>query len=249
VLQALHTLLLAYAAGPVWCEEDKGSRMLDRSEIRLEKKLAKDRNIKETDEGVKLVLRETFLNRTLPPKVLKLMGIHSSSLTMQFFGLQVLRFLIRKPFCTRGEIQDYFEDPDDKVPDEDEEPPEGDDAAEVQTATLARDCEKWKADVWDTRIYTIGDDEKEATTFTSQDNWHLTQMMFYVGDNHLQSIEMTEQLLLLIEHLGRVSFLCRITLLERGVEKIMNRVIDTSNHHVYLMALVQCCNETLSRMD
>jgi len=259
--QAIYTCMLSYATGPEWWEDDLNDRVLNKEEKIFEAKLEKERNSvanvqtkgTNNDNPVKILLKETLINAKLPPIVLRIMGAHCSSLTLQHFGLMILRYVIRQPFCTRGEMQDYFEDKDDEYDDDEEEEDEieGDDATEIQTAGLSRQLEKWHDDVWTNKIHHIQeeDDEVDATTYVNNEFWTLTSMMFYCGDTHMQSTEIVEQLLLLIDHLGRISFLCRVTLLERGIERIMNRVIDTNNHNTYLMALVACCNETLARMD
>jgi len=73
--------------------------------------------------------------------------------------------------------------------------------------------------------------------------------MQFISDTHLQSYEICEQVLLLIQSLGMLSYLMRVTMLERGVEKTLNRVIEMNNHDIYMMALVHACNETLARVD
>ena len=60
------------------------------------------------------------------------------------------------------------------------------------------------------------------------------------------SVEVVEQVLLLVQHLAQVSFLCRITLSERDIEKILNRIIEAMPRHVYIMALVELVHETLA---
>ena len=65
----------------------------------------------------------------------------------------------------------------------------------------------------------------------------------------MQSVEVVEQVLLLVDHLAQVSFLCRITLLEREIEKILNRIEEALPNHIYIIALVEIVRESLQSYD
>ena len=77
----------------------------------------------------------------------------------------------------------------------------------------------------------------------------MTESIMYCGEAHMQSVEIVEQVLLLVQHLAQVSYLCRVTLIEKDIEKIMNRVVETMPQNVYIMALVDVTNETLNCTD
>jgi len=246
VLQALYSALLAYAHNGLFCEDDISNRSLTKQEAALESSRAKDRKVSTYKESiVRVMFREQIFNKEMVLEVMKLMGTHSSSLTMQHVGLQILRMLLRSPFCTKVEIQDMMEEDAEEEGDESEEL-EGDDAAELQTLATARDLDKWHNNVWDNEIR---NQTSSGDVYKNLENWTLSELMQFIADTHMQSYEICEQILLLIQSLGMLSYLMRVTMLERGVERTLNRVVETSNHDVYMMALVHACNETLARVD
>ena len=249
-LQCIYSCCLAYLHGALFCEDDLGNRHLSREEAHAEAYATKNRkdipSVK--DPLIRILYREQLLNNKTVLLILKIMGTHPTSLTLQHVGLQIIRMLVRKPFATKVEIQDLFEEKDDQNEEvEEEEPLEGDNAEDMQSAVTARELYTWHTQVWDYRIKDMGDGE--ATTAVLHENWSLITCMLYCGDNHSQSYEIVEQILLLVQHLGMVSYLCRVTLLERGIDKLLNRVIEVSPHDIYLMALVSACQETLARTD
>lgn len=246
-LQCLHTCLLAYGHGAAFYEDDESNRILTEAQKAKELLTTKERKNDPYKESiVRIMHREQMLNIKMVLRVLKMMGTHCASLTIQHVGLQVLRMLLRRPFCTKVEIQDLFEENEDEEADA-EEDIEGESVEEIQSIMTARDLDKWRKNLWDHEIKSIAG--AEANSALNLENWTLSQMINYVADTHLTSYEIMEQLLLLIQSLGMLSYLLRVTLLEQGVERILNRVIDSHNHDLYIMALVAACNDTLARVD
>ena len=145
---------------------------------------------------------------------------------------------------TRSNIQDLFEEDEDYEEEGEEEEAEEEEAEEEDTGN-GNQFKKWKTNLWKTdvpsKVYEVFGYPKSA--------WSLTTMIFFCGESHMQSVEVVEQVLLLVQHLAQVSFLCRITLSERDIEKILNRIIEAMPHHVYIMALVELVHETLAWTD
>jgi len=246
-LQALYSALLAYGHDGLFCEDDISNRSLTKQEASREAYVAKERIPDSYKESVvRVMFREQIFNQNMVLQVMKTMGSFSSSLTIQHVGLQILRMLLRKPFCTKGEIQDLIDDGEEEG-DEEPEELEGDDAAELASLATARDLDKWHNNVWDKEIKNQG--EGDATTAQNLEGWTLTELIQYISDTHMQSYEICEQLLLLIQSLAMLSYLMRVTMMERGIERTLNRVIEVKANDVYMMALVHACSETLARID
>lgn len=248
-LQALYSALLAYGHDGLFCEDDIGNRSLTKQEASREAYVAKERSPDSYRESiVRVMFREQVFNQNMVLQVMKTMGSFPSSLTIQHVGLQILRMLLRKPFCTKGEIQDLIDDGEEEEGEEEPEELEGDDAAELASLATARELDKWHNNVWDKEIKNQGEGDA-ATTAQNLEGWTLTELMQYISDTHLQSYEICEQLLLLIQSLAMLSYLMRVTLMERGIERTLNRVIEVKAYDVYMMALVHACSETLARID
>lgn len=174
--------------------------------------------------------------------VFHITALHPNSLTIQHVGLVTLRLLLRSPFMTRSNIQDLFEDDEEEEEEDEQEEEQGE---EEEDTSNGNEFKKWQTNLWKTEVF-----EKVNEVFGyPKAGWSLTAMIFFCGESHMQSVEVVEQVLLLVQHLAQVSFLCRITLSERDIEKILNRITEAMPHHVYLMALVEMVHETLAWTD
>merc|ERR1712147_172096 len=117
---------------------------------------------------------------------------------------------------TRPDIQDLFEEDDMDVLDTDEE---GEEEQEEGGGDGKRLSGKEEYNRWYKKIWSHDIKEIENTQFgIPSRRWSLFQMIMHCGETHLQSTEVTEQILLVIHQLALTSFLCRVTLLERGIE-------------------------------
>jgi hypothetical protein len=76
----------------------------------------------------------------------------------------------------------------------------------------------------------------------------IATLLKFIGETHTQCIEVVEQLLLLVYHLGKSSYSIKIALLEVGFEKIIQQLSVTTNHNYYVTALCSLAQEAL-QMD
>eukprot|EP01034_Spumella_vulgaris_P024111 gene24111-30418_t len=83
------------------------------------------------------------------------------------------------------------------------------------------------------------DPHMSSTDFT------FMELLQYIGDNHMQSIDVTEQLLLLIAHIANKSQLNKYLLVEANIQPIVQRVRDGQVDNVYFMALSEICLELM----
>ena len=129
--------------------------------------------------------------------------------------------------------------------DEDEEEEEDGEDGDGTQAGGGNEFKKFRSKLWKSDL-----PEKVHDTFGYPTApWSLTDSIMYCGETHMQSVEIVEQVLLVTQHLAQVSFMCRITLLERDIEKILNRIVETMPHNTYIMALVEVTLETLNWTD
>ena len=189
------------------------------------------------------------INKNTLSTVLYLTNMHVYSLTVQHQGLSIIKLLLRRPFMSKNEVQDLFEE-DDKLEEmadgeDEEEEDDDDDDGDGDRQSGLKEYQRWYKKIWSHDIKKI----EEQKFGQPRHRWTLTQMLWYAGNNHLQSTEITEQILLIIHHLSHVSFLCRVIMVERGIERILTRVTEAMPHHVYLMALVEICSEVLNQND
>jgi hypothetical protein len=76
----------------------------------------------------------------------------------------------------------------------------------------------------------------------------IATLLKFIGETHTQCIEVVEQLLLLVYHLGKSSYSIKIALLEAGFEKIIQQLSVTTSHNYYVSALCSLAHESL-QMD
>ena len=147
---------------------------------------------------------------------------------------------------SRVEIQDMFEDTnedDEENEDVEEEEEEVDEEHGGNGAQAgSNEFKKFSAKLWKSDL-----PKKVHETFGyPMMPWSMTESIMHSGEVHMQSVEIVEQVLLLVHHLAQVSYLCRITLIERDITKILNRILDSMPQNVYIMALVEVTNEALN---
>jgi hypothetical protein len=187
-------------------------------------------------------LRE-LINLNWAQVIFHVTAIHAQSLSIQHLGLTSLRMLLRQPFLSRSNIQDLFEDGDDEDDEEEEEEEEGEE--DDTDNAIGAEFKKWHHNLLTTELPVK---LNETFGYPSAD-WTMTGMIFFCGENHMASVEIVEQVLLLVQHLAQVSFLCRITLQERDIDKILKRIVEAMPQNVYIMALVELVQETLLWTD
>jgi hypothetical protein len=86
--------------------------------------------------------------------------------------------------------------------------------------------------------------------FTEGEGYPSQRMTFlsyltYVGETHLQSREVVEQLLLLVDHLIHKSQVCKFQLVDNGMPLVVHRICSGQTDNVYMMALSEMCSENL----
>ena len=73
----------------------------------------------------------------------------------------------------------------------------------------------------------------------------LTRVLQYVCATHLQSPEVAEQVLLLMDHLCRSTFVCKLALAEAGMAVHAGRVRAMYASDLYLSALAEVVLDSL----
>ncbi|RYH21444.1 hypothetical protein EON65_20700 [archaeon] len=73
----------------------------------------------------------------------------------------------------------------------------------------------------------------------------LADILKYVCENHSQSSEVLEQVLLLIEHLASKSQLCKYLIVETGLPRLLQRTFEAKPAELYIATLVDICLEAL----
>jgi hypothetical protein len=86
--------------------------------------------------------------------------------------------------------------------------------------------------------------------FTEGEGYPSQRMTFlsyltYVGETHLQSREVVEQLLLLVDHLIHKSQVCKFQLVDNGMPLVVHRICSGQTDNVYMMALSEMCSENM----
>lgn len=95
----------------------------------------------------------------------------------------------------------------------------------------------WTANNWELEL-TGGDGyPSQRMTFVS--------LLTHVGEAHLQSPEVMEQLLLLVDHLTQKSQVCKFLLVDNGMPLVVQRVLSSQTDNVYMIALSEICSEAL----
>lgn len=89
--------------------------------------------------------------------------------------------------------------------------------------------------------------EKELTDGDGYPSQRMTfvSLLTYVGEAHLQSPEVMEQLLLLVDHLTQKSQVCKFQLVDNGMPLVVHRVLSSQTDNVYMIALSEICSEAL----
>lgn len=185
---------------------------------------------------VPATLRETMcsaLGFDLANHIILIMSVHRQALTVQQAGLLSLRLLLREPLMKRAVLSNLMEiDEFDKVDlgeqreDQEFEDDEAREAASVHTSFTA-----WRGQLWERERF------REEETGRDVQHFMLTQALIHIGDSHLQSVEVAEQMLLLMDHLTRSTYVCKLALGEAGMSRYASRVMSLYPSNLYLAAL------------
>jgi len=70
-------------------------------------------------------------------------------------------------------------------------------------------------------------------------------LMQYIGETHLQSREVIEQLLLLVDHLANKTQVCKFQLVDNGMPLVVQRIVASQSDNVYMIALSELCADAL----
>lgn len=69
--------------------------------------------------------------------------------------------------------------------------------------------------------------------------------LVHVGETHLQSKEVVEQMLLMVDHLVFKSQVCKFQLVDHGMPLVVHRIRSGQSDNVYMMALSEVVAEDL----
>jgi len=69
----------------------------------------------------------------------------------------------------------------------------------------------------------------------------LLNFLVYIGESHLQSTEVIEQLLLFIEQMISKSSVLRHAMDDTGIPMVIQRIIDSQQNNIYMVALAELC--------
>jgi len=79
-----------------------------------------------------------------------------------------------------------------------------------------------------------------------QTDFKFAELLFFIGETHIQSLEVVEQLLLLIDHLSAQSQLCKFLIIDTGMPMLLQRILTMhSSSSVYIVALTGLCIDLL----
>lgn len=82
----------------------------------------------------------------------------------------------------------------------------------------------------------------------SKIDFAFTDLLAFLGKSHIQCLEVMEQWLLLVEHLGAFSRVCTYALVDSGVQVIVQRFLSLQRSNHYLIALAEICNDLLEQL-
>ncbi len=197
----------------------------------------------------------------LIPMIIEIMNYQHLALSIQRIGLLIIRLLIKEPFMTKTDIDDLIgkpdeEEVDDKTTkvvkknaivdsdrlsihsDEDDEEEEPDNVIDEKKKTLKGKFYEWY-------LKTINKKIEENDIFPTP-CFNLVETIVFVGETHIQSSDVLEQLLLLIYQLGVYSNLAKLSMVENGVRRIVQRILDMqSKGEVYVTTLAAMCLEVV----
>jgi hypothetical protein len=98
---------------------------------------------------------------------------------------------------------------------------------------------KWR----DTTVHEVFCDYQDAGNVELS----FPELLGFIGETHILSDAVTEQFLLLVQHLASVSGVCKLALLEAGIPVCLRRIAYTkrAEKNVYLVSLCEICLEDL----
>jgi hypothetical protein len=89
----------------------------------------------------------------------------------------------------------------------------------------------------------VSSDKKAGGGISASDTNLKTLLTFlvYIGESHLQSTEVIEQLLLFIEQMLSKSPVLRHAMDDTGIPMVIQRIIDSQQNNIYMVALAELC--------
>lgn len=88
----------------------------------------------------------------------------------------------------------------------------------------------------------VSSDKKAGGINASDTNLKtLLTFLVYIGESHLQSTEVIEQLLLFIEQMLSKSPVLRHAMDDTGIPMVIQRIIDSQQNNIYMVALAELC--------
>lgn len=200
--------------------------------------------------------------RELIPIITEIMNYQHLALSIQRIGLLIIRLLIKEPFMTKTDVEDLIttqnevgvedqteakkkniivDSNNDRISihsDEDDEEEEPDNVIDEKKKTLKGKFYEWY-------LKTIKKKIEENDIFPTP-CFNLVETIVFIGETHIQSSDVLEQLLLLIYQLGVYSNLAKLSMAENGVSRIVQRIQDMqSTDEVYITTLANMCLEVV----
>jgi hypothetical protein len=118
--------------------------------------------------------------------------------------------------------------------DEDDEEEEPDNVIDEKKKTLKGKFYEWY-------LKTINKKIEENDIFPTP-CFNIVETIAFVGETHIQSSDVLEQLLLLIYQLGVYSNLAKLSMIENGIRRIVQRILDMQlKGEVYITTLANMC--------
>ena len=77
----------------------------------------------------------------------------------------------------------------------------------------------------------------------------IATLLYRVGENSIQSLEVIEQWLLLVRHLCLSSSLALMSLVDAGLEDAIEKVLSIQNDGLYTVALGRICLAALDKLE
>ena len=196
--------------------------------------------------------------------ILFIMTCHRQSLTIQHCGILLIRLLLKEPFLKKSEIEGIvaggkavseFDEEEvrekkdvvemsnivtSKVKTIDNGGPinidPGDGVARTEIRTIQQQFFAWYKE--------LAQNIKDEYQIVSIKPMVLNDILIYIGENLIQSTHLLEQMLLLIYQIAVTTTVARITMVETGMSKIIQRIHELQrDEDVYIQTLCEMCIE------
>ncbi len=197
--------------------------------------------------------------KNLVPLLIDIMNYQHLALSIQRIGLLIIRLIIKEPFMNKTDIENLIgeqseeieveegkvikknitiiENNNDRISihsDEDDEEEEPDNVIDEKKKTLKGKFYEWY-------LKTINKKIEENDIFPTP-CFNIVETIAFVGETHIQSSDVLEQLLLLIYQLGVYSNLAKLSMIENGIRRIVQRILDMQlKGEVYITTLANMC--------